>query len=142
VINMARPAAVEPGVIELGETAAQAIHGLNHRTRGQHTFTEPAELHRLLAELVATASGLPQLLGQLDRWLRHQHDMAALRADTDEATSDIVSRASGHLTCASHAAHDLAHALDAAHQHTAHLATATPHRRNTDEPNQGVNFHP
>jgi hypothetical protein len=136
-----RAAAIEPGIVELATTAAQAVHGLNHRTRGRHAFTEPAELDHLLAELAATASGLPQLLDQLDRWLRHQHDVAALRADTETDTSDLVSQASGHLTCAGHAAYDLAHALDAAHQHTAHLATATP-PRSPEQPNQGVNFHP
>ena len=73
----------EPNVVELAEHAALNIGGLNHLTRGQHAFTEPAEFAHLLAELTVMASGLPQLLNQLHRWLRHEHDAARLRADTN-----------------------------------------------------------
>ena len=136
-----RPPHVEPSVVELAETAALAIRCLNHLTRGRQVFTEPAELSRLLAELTTMASGLPQLLDQLHRWLRHEHDADRLRAD-DADPAEHVSRAAAHLTRAGHTAHDLTAALDTAHQHLAHLATVTPNPRKTELPNQGVSFHP
>jgi hypothetical protein len=136
-----RPTIVEASVVELAETAAQAIRCLNHLTRGHQAFTEPAELSRLLAELTTMASGLPQLLDQLHRWLRHEHDAARLRAD-DTDPGEPVSRAAAQLTRAGQTAQNLTAALDTAHQHLAHLATATPDRRKTELSNQGVSFHP
>ena len=117
-----RPSVVEPGVLQLAEHAAETVRDLNHLTRGQHAFAEPAELARLLAELTTMASGLPQLLGQLDRWLRHEHHAGRVRADSDTDPDHILSRAAAQLTCGRHAAHDLAAALDTAHQHLAQLA--------------------
>ena len=69
------------GSLELAGRAAEAIRELNHRTRGPGAFTGPAELYRLVAELVVLAGGMPQLLGQLDRWLRVEHDAGRVRSD-------------------------------------------------------------
>ena len=137
-------APIEPSIVELAEHAAKTIRGLNHLTRGPHAFAEPAELSRLLAELTVMTSGLPQLLNQLHNWLCHEHDAARLKADTD--TDQLVRLAAVELTHAGHTAHHLTAALDAAHQHAAHLATASPARHQTEERSnnrtKGVNFRP
>jgi hypothetical protein len=125
-------------VVDLAEHAAVIIRELTHRTRGRHAFTEPAELARLLDALTATASGLPQLLDQLSRWLGHEHDAERLQADTHNDTDQLVAAATTSLAHGRQAAHALTAALDAAHQPAAHLATAPPNRNTM----QGVNFHP
>jgi hypothetical protein len=119
-----QPHPVERRVLHLGEQAAEALRDLNHLTRGRDAFADPAELSRLLAELAVMASRLPQLLDQLCCWLRHEHDAAAMRADTNADPAELVCLAAAHLTRASHCAHNLAGTLDNAHQHVAHLATA------------------
>lgn len=114
----------EPAVRHLGEQAAAAIRELNHRTRHHDTLADPAELSWLLADLAATAHRLPQLLDQLRAWLHHEHDTNSLRADTDTDPADLVALTDTQLGCAGRHARQLAAAIDTAHQHTAHLATA------------------
>ena len=53
---------------QLGWQAAEAIRTLNHRTHPP-TAADPTEVYELLAALAAMAYRLPQLLGQLSRWL-------------------------------------------------------------------------
>ena len=131
-----------PTVVDLAEHATHTVRDLNHLTRFHDAITEPADLNRLLAELAAMTSGLPQLLHQLNRWLSHEHDTQQLGADTHTNPDQYVHAAATELTHASHAAHHLATALDTAHEHLAHLTTATTNRQNTEQPNQGVSFHP
>jgi len=121
--NQPHPPA-EPGVLHLSEQTAEAIRQLNHRTRHLDAFTDAAELSWLLADLAATARRLPQLLDQLRTWLHHERDNDRLRADTDTHSADLVALADAELTGAGHRAQQLAAALEAAHQHAAHLATA------------------
>ena len=138
------PAVVEPDLLQLAEDAAEAIRALCHRTRGQHALVDPAELSRLLAELSTMTSRLPQLLDQLHRWLRHQHDTGRVRADTDADPDQLVCQAAAQLTGASHSAHRLAGTLDTAHQHVAHLGrqqgNTGPKQERTTE--RGVSFRP
>jgi hypothetical protein len=110
---------------QLAEQAADAIRGLDHRTRGRHAFVDPAELDRLLAALTAMANGVPQL-NQLDHWLRAQHDAAQLCSDTATPPDELICLATGRLGHGRRSAHHLSAALDSAHQHVAHLAAATP----------------
>jgi hypothetical protein len=117
-----QPPDVDTGLVHLAEYAAEAIRDLNHLTRGRDAFADPAELSRLLAELAAMASRLPQLLDQLGCWLRHEHDAARVRGDTNADPAELVCLAAAQLTRASHCAHHLADTLDTAHQHVAHLA--------------------
>ena len=70
-----------PSTVELVATTAQAIRELNHRTRGPDAFPGPAELYRLVTELVLLVDGLPQLLNQLGRWLHAEHDADRVRSD-------------------------------------------------------------
>ncbi|MDQ2708350.1 MAG: hypothetical protein M3Z25_12220 [Actinomycetota bacterium] len=119
-----QPHPAEPGVLNLGEQAAEAIRELNHRTRHHDALADPAELSWLLADLAATANRLPQLLDQLRTWLHHEHDTDRLRADTDTDPADLIALTDAQLNCARRHARHLAAAIETAHQHTAHLATA------------------
>jgi hypothetical protein len=119
-----QPHPVEPRVLHVAEHVAESLRDLNHLTRGCDAFADPAELSQLLAELAVMTSRLPQLLDQLRCWLRHEHDAAPLRADTNADPAELICLAAAHLTRAGHYAHDLADALDNAHQHVAHLARA------------------
>jgi len=124
--------------LELAEQAAEALRELNHRTRDPRAFTGPAELYRLVGELALLADRLPQLLDQLDRWLRAEHDVGRVRADTCTDPGRIIAAAGAELADAGDAAHDLAHVLAAARQHLAHLGATQPDRA----PNQGAVVQP
>src|SRR6185312_4672659 len=91
------------------------IRELNHRTRGPDAFPGPAELYRLVTELVLLVDGLPQLLNQLGRWLHAE-------------PGPTVSRATAHMADAGGAARELAHSLARAQQHLAHLGATRPDR--------------
>ena len=112
-----------PGLLDLAETAAEHIRELNHRTRGPSAFTGPAQLYRLVGELVLLVEGLPQLLDQLGCWLDAEHHADRVRADNHPNPGTIVTRATPHLSHAGDTARDLAHALDRAQQHLAHLGS-------------------
>ena len=128
--------------LELAEQAAEALRELNHRTRDARAFTGPAELYRLVGEFALLAGRLPQLLDQLDRWLRAEHDVGRIRSDTctdpDPDPDRIIAAAGAELADAGDAAHDLAHVLDAAQQHLAQLGATQPDRA----PNPGGSFQP
>src|SRR6478752_3171330 len=101
-----------PSIVELAATTAQAIRELNHRTRGPDAFTGPAELYRLVGELVLLVDGLPQLLNQLGRWLHAEHDADRVRSDDHADPGTSVTQATAQMTDASDHARDLAHELD------------------------------
>jgi hypothetical protein len=113
-------------VLELAGRAAEAVRELNHLTRDPGAFTGPAELYRLVGELAVLAGRLPQLLGQLDHWLQTEHDAGRVRSDTGTDPGRIVAAVGTDLADAREAAHELAHLLDAALQHLAHLGATEP----------------
>lgn len=117
-----------PSTVELAATTAQAIRDLNHRTRGPDAFPGPAELYRLVTELVLLVDGLPQLLNQLGRWLHAEHDADRVRSDNHADPGPTVSRATAHMADAGGAARELAHSLARAQQHLAHLGATRPDR--------------
>jgi hypothetical protein len=111
----------DPQTLELAERAAEAVRGLNHRTRGPGALTGPAELYRLVAELALLAGGLPQLLGQLDRWLHFEHDAGRVRSDNHDDPGPAVCDAAAGLADAGAVARELADVLAGAQRHLAHL---------------------
>ena len=113
------------GTVELADTAAQTVRELNHHTRGPDAFTGPAQLYRLVGELVLLANSLPQLLDQLGCWLDTAHDADRVRADDHADPGPTVTRATTQLADAADAARDLAHLLGRAQQHLAHLGAPT-----------------
>ena len=89
----ARPAA-------LARSAAEAIRSLNHATLGQDGLGQPADAYEVLGELSLAASRLPQLLGQVGRWLAAA--LAAGRLGCDDGT-DPAAAVSGAATLISSA---------------------------------------
>jgi hypothetical protein len=72
------------GTLTLARTAAEAIRSLNHATLGGDGLEQPADAYAVLGELSLTASRLPQLLGQVGRWLAAA--LAAGRLGCDDGT--------------------------------------------------------
>ena len=112
---------------QLAEQAAEAIRALNHLTRPATTaLRDPAEAGDLAAALSCLTGRLPQLLGQLNRWLTGQQQAGHLQTDTRPSAPDsaaAVQAVTGHLDQAAACAQQVSDALDAAHQHLAHLST-------------------
>jgi len=117
---------------QLGEQTAQAVRALNHLTRpGAGALAYPGEVCELVAALACMARRLPQLLGQLGGWLVSEDRAGRLRLDTCSPTPDpaeAVAAVIGELAQASQCAHAAGRALDAAHQHLAHVAAAGDQR--------------
>jgi hypothetical protein len=70
--------------LALARSAAQAVRALNHATLGGEGLVQPADAYEILGELSLAASGLPQLLGQVGRWLAAC--LAAGRLGCDDGT--------------------------------------------------------
>jgi hypothetical protein len=116
----------QPSTTELADTAARAVRELNHCTRGPDAFTGPAELHRLVSELVLLVDALPQLVNQLGRWLNAEHGAHRVRSDNSTDPGPAVSQATTQMADAGDAARGLAHALARAQQYLAHLGATRP----------------
>jgi hypothetical protein len=68
----------------LARTAAEAVRSLNHATLGGNGLEQPSDACEVLGELSLTASRIPQLLGQVGRWLAAA--LAAGRLGCDDGT--------------------------------------------------------
>jgi hypothetical protein len=55
--------------LALARSAAEAVRSLNHATLGGNGLSQPADACEVLGDLSLAAAGLPQLLGQVGRWL-------------------------------------------------------------------------
>ena len=105
--------------LALARTAAGAVRSLNHATLGGDGLAQPADAYQLIGELSLVAAGLPQLLGQVGRWLVAA--LAAGRLGCDDGTDPAaaVSGAWLFLSGARASAAALAHDLDQAQQQIA-----------------------
>jgi hypothetical protein len=72
------------GPAALARAAAEAVRALNHAALGGDGLGQPADAYEVLGELSLTASRLPQLLGQVGRWLAAA--LAAGRLGCDDGT--------------------------------------------------------
>lgn len=72
------------GTLALARSAAEAIRSLNHATLGGDGLEQPADAYAVLGELSLAASRLPQLLGQVGRWLATA--LASGRLGCDDGT--------------------------------------------------------
>ena len=109
----------------LADQAEHTIRRLTHLTRpATGEPADPADAADIIAALAAMTWTLPQLLDQLDHRLQHQHHAGRLRdalaplPDPDQTVQTLAS----DLQHASQALRAAAKALDAPHQHAAHLA--------------------
>ncbi len=113
-------------IAQLAEQAAESIRALNHLTYpGTGVPDDPADASDVVASLARVAGRIPQLLGQLSRWLVTEHRAAQLRLDAWSPMPDVgtaVAEAVADLTEAAEAARRTGRALDSANQIFAHLA--------------------
>jgi hypothetical protein len=112
--------------LALARTAAGAVRSLNHATLGGTGLAQPADAYGLIGELSLAASGLPQLLAQVGRWLASA--LAAGRLGCDDGT-DPVSAVRGawmFLSDARGSAAVLARDLDHAQQQLAAVHGSEP----------------
>ena len=109
----------QPSPAALARTAAEAVRSLNHATLGGDGLEQPADAYAVLGELSLTASRLPQLLGQVGRWLAAA--LAAGRLGCDDGTDPAaaVSGAWLFISDARASAAALARDLDHAQQQLA-----------------------
>jgi hypothetical protein len=98
------------------ELAAEAIRYLNHAT-GTHAgqgVTYPATVYTVTGELARAVFGLPQVCGQLARWLDTEHAAGRLADDHGGPVAVLIDRARCRLDQAAGLAAALAEALSAA----------------------------
>jgi hypothetical protein len=119
------------------DQAEQAVRALVHRTLSDHGEpTDPAQADQVLAALAALTGMLPQLLDQLAGWLLAQQQAGRLGLDQMTAQPDArhaVHAAAGALAHAGQHARRASDALEAAHQHTAHLFDLDPDDLDDDD---------
>ena len=107
------------GTLALASAAAEAIRGLNHATRHPAGLDQPAVAYDILGSLALTASRLPQLLGQITRWLDQALAAGRLGHDLGEDPAHAAGAAAVFLGDAAASAAALAGNLDAAQQQLA-----------------------
>jgi hypothetical protein len=110
--------------VQLARAAAEAVRVLGHHLTSRVVGVE--EVYDLLGELALLTSRVPHLLARVDAALTTTADTPGLVTIDDagrrhDPTSTLTG-ISAHLAAATTAAHALSVALDAAHEHTAHLA--------------------
>jgi hypothetical protein len=112
--------------LALARTAAGAVRSLNHATLGGAGLAQPAEAYELIGELSLAASGLPQLLAQVGRWLAAA--LASGQLGCDDGTDPVaaVSGAWMFMSDARSAAAALARDLASAQQQLAAVHGSEP----------------
>lgn len=96
----------------------------------------PAEVDIVLAHLAAAVAAQPQTARQLGAILEHATHQQVLEMDTLTETQDpdlAVETARHHLDAIGEPALDVHRHLDAAHNETAHIATADPEPGHADQ---------
>jgi len=107
------------GTLALARAAAEAIRGLNHATLGAEGLGQPSDAYAVLGELSLTASRIPQLLGQVGRWLAAALADGRLGCDDGTDPAAAVSGAWLFISDARAAAASPARDLDHAQQQLA-----------------------
>lgn len=118
----------------LARTAAEAIRGLNHATRHRAGLDQPAVAYDILGSLALAASRLPQLLGQIARWLDQALAAGRLDHDLGEDPAHAADAAAVFLGDAAASAAALAGDLDAAQQQLAPVNGHPARRTSKDQP--------
>ena len=102
--------------LALARSAAEAIRSLNHATLGLDGLGQPADAYQVLGELSLAASRLPQLLGQVGRWLAAALAGGRLGCDDGTDPAAAVSGAGLFICGARGSAAALARDLEQAQQ--------------------------
>jgi hypothetical protein len=112
--------------LALARAASEAVRSLNHATLGGEGLGQPADAYAVLGELSLAASGLPQLLAQVGRWLAAA--LASGQLGCDDGTDPVaaVSGAWMFMSDARSAAAALARDLGNAQQQLAAVHGGMP----------------
>jgi hypothetical protein len=106
------------GTLALARAAAEAIRGLNHATLADG-LGQPSDAYEVLGELSLAASRIPQLLGQVGRWLAAALAGGRLGCDDGTDPAAAVSGAWLFISGARGSAAALARDLEQAQQQLA-----------------------
>lgn len=110
--------------LQLARAAADTLRVLGHHLTSRILDVE--DVYDLLGELALLTCRVPHLLGCVDAALTLAADTGHLVTIDDAGRRQdptlALTAIGAHLTAATTAAHALTTALDAAHEHTAHLA--------------------
>jgi hypothetical protein len=107
------------GPAALARAAAEVVRSLNHLTLGGDGLGQPAGAYEVLGELSLAASRLPQLLGQVGRWLAAALAAGRLGCDDGADPAGAVSGAWLFISDARGSAAALARDLSEAQQQLA-----------------------
>lgn len=125
-IDLSTDAAPSPErTIHLAETLPAVVRALNHATLHHEALKYPADADRLIREIAAAASRLPQLFGQAAAWLEQEERSGRVEVPSGWHMGDpeaAVTDARSYLREAERAASRLAEKLDAAARVTGTLA--------------------
>lgn len=69
---------------QLAETFAELVRVLNHATMDHGALGSPADADRMLREIASAASRLPQLLGQVARWVTAEEGWSCIEVPSGE----------------------------------------------------------
>jgi hypothetical protein len=130
------PASEAAEAIDAARTAEGAIQRLCRATLARPSMT-PGEVDVVLAHLAAAAAAFPQATRQLGDILEYAKNGYVLEMDTLTDTEDpdlAIDTSRLHLDATRDPALDLHRPLDAAHNETAHIATADREAENTEAP--------
>ena len=105
--------------LALARTASEAVRSLNHATLGGAGLAQPSDAYELIGELSLAASGLPQLLAQVGRWLASALASGQLGCDDGTDPAGAVTGAWLFLSDARASAAALARDLGCAQQQLA-----------------------
>ena len=118
--------------VRLARTAAEAVRGLNWLTGHDAGLGQPSVAYDITGSLALTASRLPQLLTQIERWLGHALAAGRLGHDLGEDPAAAIDAAAVFLGDARLSADALTGDLNQAQQHLA-LINGNPRDRK-DQP--------
>ena len=130
-----RPDSNADEVIDQARAADDAVHQLCRATMARPSMT-PGEVDIVLAHLAAAVAALPQTARQLGAILEQAKGDHLLQMDILTETQDpdlAVETARLHLDAIGEPALDVHRHLDAAHNETAHIATADREAGHADQ---------
>jgi hypothetical protein len=125
--------ATSDDTVLLARTAAEAVRGLNWLTGHDAGLGQPSVAYDLTGALALTASRLPQLLTQLERWLGQALAAGRLGHDLGENPADAIDAAAVFLGDARLSAGALASDLNQAQQYLA-LINGSPRPSRKEQP--------
>ncbi len=114
--------------VTVAHALAESVRVLNHATRSADAIDYPATVYQVLGALYTATGRLPQLLGQLSRWLEREAEAGRLAESRHGDVIAAVATGEDALARASRQILAVTAGLEAAQQ-----AIAFVYRRDDDE---------